>query len=38
MQLSDSLKDRQFPVLSEEMQLHTFFEFGSCVVIFDRKE
>lgn len=28
-QLSDSLEDRPFPVLSEEMQLHTFFEFGS---------
>ena len=28
-QLSDSLEDRPFPLLSEEMQRHTFFEFGS---------
>ena len=29
-QLSDSLEDKPFPALSEEMQRHTFFEFGSA--------
>ena len=28
-QLSDSLEDKPFPALSEEMQRHTFWEFGS---------
>ena len=29
-QLSDSLEDKPFPALSEEMQRHAFFEFGSA--------
>ena len=28
-QLGDSLKDRPFPLLSEDLQKHTYFEFGS---------
>ncbi len=28
-QLSDSLEDKAFPMLSEELQKHTFWEFGS---------
>ena len=29
MQLTDSLEDKPFPKLSEELQKHTFWEFGS---------
>ncbi len=29
-QLADSLEDKPFPPLSEEMQRHTYFEFGSA--------
>ena len=28
-QLADSLEDKPFPELSEELQKHTFWEFGS---------
>ena len=28
-QLTDSLEDKPFPELSEELQKHTFWEFGS---------
>lgn len=28
-QLGDSLEDRPFPLLSEDLQKHTYFEFGS---------
>ena len=37
-QLSDSLEDKPFPVFSEELQKHTFWEFGSIEDHFKYRE
>ena len=37
-QMADSLEDKPFPALSEEMQRHTYFEFGSIEDHFKYRE